>query len=296
MEALGDRLGQKLSMATRRRLNAWRVELRRPTASLRGLPDFMVIGVQRGGTSSLFKYLSYHPQIVGSIRKEIEWFNRYRGEKGFDWYRAHFPLKIRKGLVSSGGPLLTFEATPVYLDHPHAPAAIRDLMPDAKLIVLLREPAARALSHHQHMTRHRLEDLPFQHAIRFEEERIRAELEKVRADPCYYSRTYTRYCYAYRGFYDLHLSRWLESFSPDRFLVLKSEDFYRDPSSSLGRIFEFLGVDPLWRPAGFANFSYRDRPPPGYEGMDSATATYLQEKFASHNQRLVDLLGPEFRW
>jgi hypothetical protein len=274
-----------------------RIALRTPTASLRLLPDLIVIGVQRGGTSSLFKYLSFHPEIVPSLRKEIEFFNRYRGEHGVRWYKAHFPLAFsRRRAEATGRRLLTFEATPVYLDHPHTPAQVAAMMPEVKLLVLLRDPVARALSHHQHMTRLRLETFPFPQAVRFEEERIGEERSKVFADPLYYSRPYTRYCYAYRGLYAKHLEGWLNHFPRDNFLFLRSEDFYADPSATLGRILSFVGVDPQWRPAEFANYSYRQGPPAEYEDMDGATRSYLAEKFAPDNERLRDLLGPDFSW
>lgn len=273
-----------------------RITLRTPTAPFRLLPDFMVIGTQRGGTSSLFKYLSFHPEIAPSFRKEIEYFNRYRSEHGEHWYKAHFPLKSRRQRAESAEKrLITFEASPTYLDHPHTPALVAEMMPDLKLIVLLRDPIARALSHHQHMVRLNLETFPLPQAVRFEEERIREERAKVFADPLYYSRPYTRYCYAYRGFYAEHLSRWFDHFDRARFLLLRSEDFYSDTSATLGQILTFVGVDPAWRPAEFANFSYRGQPAQ-YEEMDGPSRSFLEGKFASHNQRLIQLLGPEFSW
>ena len=297
VSALQERLGEKFSYQTRRRLNMLRLTLRAPTAPIRMLPDFIVIGAQRGGTSSLFKYLSLHPEIAPSIRKEIEFFSRYRAEHGFGWYRSHFPLASSRARAESAGrKLLTFEATPTYLDHPHTAAQIAQAMPEVKLILLLRDPIARALSHHQHMTRLRLETFPFAQAVRFEEERIKEERSKVFSDPLYYSRPYTRYCYAYRGLYAKHLEGWLNHFPRDNFLFLRSEDFYSDPSTTLGRILSFVGVDPQWRPAEFANYSYRHGPPAEYEDMDAPTRSYLADRFAPHNQRLKDLLGPEFSW
>ncbi|HUO46252.1 MAG TPA: sulfotransferase domain-containing protein, partial [Acidimicrobiia bacterium] len=271
--------------------------VRTPTSGTRLLPDFIVIGTQRGGTSSLFKYLSFHPEIAPSLRKEVDYFTRFVGERSLGWYKAHFPLaRQRRRAEARGSKLLTFEATPTYLDHPHTPRQVAELMPDVKLIALLRDPIARALSHHQHMSRLKLETIPFPQAIRFEEERIKDELARVFADPHHYSRPYTRLNYAYRGFYDEHLERWFDHFDRDRFLFLRSEDFYSDPSTVLGQILDFVGVDASWRPSEFANFSYRGKPPVRYDDMDPATRAYLEEKFAPHNQRLVELLGPEFAW
>ena len=296
-DPLLEKLGRSISIPTRRRLNMFRVGLRTPTGAWRLLPDFMIIGTQRGGTSSLFKYLSYHPEIRASIRKEVEYFNRFRSQHGVSWYRAHFPLvgeRLRAG--KAGRQLLTFEATPVYLDHPHTPRQVAELMPEIKLIVLLRDPIARALSHYHHMSRLRLENLPFAQAIHFEEERIHHARAKVFADPNYFSRIYTRVCYAYRGFYAEHLLRWFEHFSRDRLCPVMSEDLFSNPAAVLERILTFLGVDPSWRPLSFTNYSYRNGPRVAYRDMDATTRAFLEEKFAPHNERLASLVGPEFRW
>lgn len=286
-----------MSVPTRRRLNMIRVGLRTPTAAIRLLPDFMIIGTQRGGTSSLFKYLSYHPEIRASIRKEVEFFNRFGSQHGVSWNRAHFPLTTQRHQANRAGrQLLTFEATPVYLDHPHTPRQVAEMMPEVKLIVLLRDPIARALSHYHHMTRLRLENLPLAQAIRFEEERIHQERARVFADPNYFSRIYTRVCYAYRGFYAEHLLRWFEHFSRNRLLAVRSEDLFNNPPGVLERILTFVGVDPTWRPPSFVNYSYRNGPRVAYQDMDASTRTFLEEKFAPHNERLVSLVGPEFTW
>ncbi len=295
--SLQDRIASAMSVATRRRINMMRIALRTPMAGGRSWPDFIVIGTQRGGTSSLFKYLSFHPEIVPSVRKEIEYFNRYLSEHGPKWYRSHFPSEARRRrALQAGRPFATFEASPTYLDHPHTPAAVARLMPDLKLIVLLRDPLARAHSHYEHMVRLGMEPFPFAQAVRFEEDRIGEERSKVFADPLYYSRPYTRYCYAYRGFYADHLGRWLDHFDRAQLLALRSEDFYSDPAASLGRILSFIGVDPDWRPAEFANFSYRSGQKADYEEMDAASRRFLEEKFGPHNERLIKLLGPEFSW
>jgi Sulfotransferase domain len=296
-QSLQNLIGSTMAVSTRRRLNMVRIRLRTPSALLRFLPDFLVIGVQRGGTSSLFKYLSFHPEIAPSLRKETEFFTRYQGERGLSWYRAHFPLVAQRWRAENQGRrLLTFEATPTYLDHPHAPALIAATMPETKLIVLLRDPIARAHSHHQHLSRLGVEVFPFAEAVRFEEERIRDERARVQADPSYYSRTYTRYCYAYRGMYADHLVRWLAHFPRASLLAIRSEGFYANPSYVLKRIFSFVGVEPRWKPPEFKNYSYPDGTTMSYGDMDSATRQFLQEKFDRPNRNLVELLGPEFSW
>ena len=124
----------------------------------RPLPAFMIIGTMRGGTSSLFKYLESHPDTAASLRKEVNYFTRY-WEKGPDWYRAHFPITRRR---------LAFEASPNYLFHPFAAIRAEETVPDAKLIVLLREPAARAAIHYDHMVRLGFERRSFTRALESE--------------------------------------------------------------------------------------------------------------------------------
>jgi hypothetical protein len=146
------------------------------------------------------------------------------------------------------------------------------------------------------MIRVGLEEVPFPQAVRFETARIGEALEKMRADKDYFSWRYQTFCYTHRGFYAEHLTRWFAHFDRDRFLIVRSENLYTDPSATLRRILAFVGVDPQWRPAEFANFSYRQGPPAEYDDMDAATRTLLEERFAPHNQRLTELLGPEFSW
>lgn len=276
---------------TRRRLIWTRHGLRRLSAELRLLPDFLVIGGQRCGTSSIFKYLSGHPEIAPSLRKEVLYFSR-DFSRPLGWYKAHFPLgAARRVAESRGRRLVTFEASPEYLDHPHAPPRAARLLPHAKLVALLRHPVDRARSQHQHMTRLGFETLPFDRAVAEESRRIGADLERMWVDPDFTSRSYQRYCYTYRSKYDIHLSNWLSAFPADVLLTIRSEDMYSEPGACLGRILEFVGVDPSWRPARFENFSYRDRPREVYADMDTGFRRELERLFAPHLEGLARMTG-----
>ena len=94
------------------------------TAHLRQYPDFIIIGTQRGGTTSLYRYLTAHPEIGQAYRKEVHYFDRYF-DRGIEWYLAHFPLRGEFPVVG--------EASPFYLFHPEAPARVRAAVPEAKL-------------------------------------------------------------------------------------------------------------------------------------------------------------------
>src|SRR5207244_9402765 len=96
----------------------------RATASVRPLPNFLILGAQKAGTTALYAYLRWHPQITGPSFKEVSFFDRHyaRGER---WYRAHLPVR-RRGLVG--------EASPSYLFHPLAPERVARMLPDARLV------------------------------------------------------------------------------------------------------------------------------------------------------------------
>jgi len=114
------------------RLQAWWA-LHRLTYFWRAQPDFLIVGVMKGGTTSLFRYLSQHPDVLPPFRKEIKYFDCNYFE-GAAWYRAHFPLRQK----FTGGSKLTGEATPYYIFHPTAHERVASAVPQAKIIIILR--------------------------------------------------------------------------------------------------------------------------------------------------------------
>jgi hypothetical protein len=167
-------LRDRVPMRLRRRVARSRVLARVPTAGLRRLPEFVVVGVQRSGTSSLFRYLNGHPQVRRPLRKEIDYFSMEAG-RGERWYRAHFPIR-RLGAQS-------YDNTPQYFVHPLAAERCAALLPDAKIILSVRDPVDRACSHHNHITSLGLEDQDLLAALRAEATRIGPDLAQIQADP-----------------------------------------------------------------------------------------------------------------
>ena len=118
--------------------------------STRSKPDFIIIGVQKGGTTSLFNYLSQHPQISLSRVKEVHYFD-VGYQFGVEWYQQFFPLeKDRHGK-------LVGEASPYYIFHPLAAQRIKQDLPSIKIIILLRNPIVRAYSNFQMQLRNKNE-------------------------------------------------------------------------------------------------------------------------------------------
>ena len=261
------------------------------TRRLRMLPDFLILGTQKGGTTSLFLWLTRHPQVGRPIEKEIGYFDRHHGN-GALWYRAHFPTAVAaQWRTARSGRFVTGEATPYSLMHPLAPARAAALVPHARLIALLRNPADRAFSFFQHRARLGLEPLPFEAALDAEEERLAGEVERMRSDPTYDSHHLREHAYLYGGRYADHLAAWLDHFPRDQLLVLRSEDLFTAPSEVFGGVLDFVGIDRVWEPHWYDAINAG-----AYDELPAATRRRLDAWFEPHNRRLRALLGPEFGW
>lgn len=269
------------------RLNTYR----KLTAGSRLLPDFVIISVERGGTTSLYRYITTHPCVDSAFRKEVHYFDLNFTE-GLSWYRAHFPTRWRAAwvLARRRHRLLTGEASPYYLYHPRVPDRIRETLPEVRLIALLRNPVERAYSHYQLNRRQGKEPLSFEEAIGSEEERLRGEYQRLVDEAGYYSEKHYKFGYLTRGVYVDPLTRWRERFPGERLLVLRSEDLYRDPRETLSQVYSFLGL-PKWEPGHFK--PYNQKP---YSAIDPKTRQKLLDYFEPHNRRLYEYLGRDFGW
>lgn len=256
---------------------------------MRCLPNAIIIGAQKSGTSSLFSYLTQHPEIRGSSRKEVHFFDGGsvpgvdNFKKGKNWYRAHFPLatgRVEKRII---------EATPSYLFVPSVPARIAQLLPDAKLIVVLRDPVERAISHFFHEVRGGREKRPIMSAL-VEEEDL---LEPIWKSGDYKNRQFLSFSYKARGRYAEQLSRYFGFFSRDRILVLSSKALFEKTDETLARIFTFFDVEGSIR-------SVRDQRPKNVGTNKSAVETsvreYLANYYAPHNETLYAMLGEQVDW
>ncbi len=255
------------------------------TATLRGLPSLLVIGAQKGGTTSLFNYLVQHPDVLPPLRKEVHYFDFNYG-RGIQWYRANFPYshRLRRGS-------LTLDASPYYLVHPLVPERAAQLLPGVKLVALLRNPVDRALSHYHHEVRGGRESLSFAEAIAKEPERLAGEEERLRNDPDYYSFNHHRYSYTRRGLYIEQLRRWIQYFPRSQLLVLQSERLFRNPGAATAAVHDFLGLrrHPLEQDSPSRQVSYDRSMPPE---LRTRLATY----FEPYNRELYRWLGEEFDW
>lgn len=265
--------------------------LRRITAGMHMLPDFIIIGGQRCGTTSLYRQLTTHPCIARSRVKEIHYFDVFFN-KGASWYRSYFPSLLYKYYQQfwQNRNLLTGEASPYYMYYPHAPRRIAALIPRVKLIVMLRNPIDRAYSHYHHECKLGYETLSFEDAIEHEEERLAGEVEKLLADENYYSYSHRQFSYLARGIYVDQLDSWTRYFPRDQLMIMQSEVYYADPEKSYYKVLDFLGCP------GQALQASKIFNKGNYPEMNAATRNSLRQYYAGHNRRLYDFLGVDFNW
>jgi Sulfotransferase domain len=264
----------------------------RPTAGLRMLPSYLIIGAQRAGTTSLHRYLVQHPAVRTLLRtKGVHFFDTNYG-RGMAWYASRFPTRTYAWYVRRrrGMEAITGEASPYYLFHPHVPARVAEHLPGAKLIVLLRDPVVRAYSHFQHETARGFETLGFEEAIDAEPARLAGELERMRAEPLYNSFAHQHHSYLSRGLYADQLAAWRSRFPDEQLLVLGSERFFAEPARTFARVLEFLEL-PAFTPTAYERhnaYNYRQLG----EGLHRRLADYYREP----NSRLYAALGEDFGW
>jgi len=264
------------------------LKFRKRTSSNRVIPDLIIIGAQKSGTTSLFEYLSQHPRLMPSYVKEVHFFdgglnpNVDNFNCGETWYRAHFPLK------KNASNKKVFEASPLYLFNPLAPQRISELIPEVKLIAILRNPVERAISHFFHEKRGGGESLPIMEALQSEEKRLEPIIDKQD----YKSNLFIHHSYKNRGLYHVQLKRYLKFFPMGSILVINSEDLFTQPDDTLRRVFQFVGVD--------TEFTINDLKPRNVRSnrnkIDPDVYEYLEDYFRPHNQELYKLIGEDYGW
>jgi hypothetical protein len=260
-----------------------------PRVPLGGLPDFQIIGAQKSGTSSLYRYLCSHPRVYGRYRKELQYYSKYR-DKGLGWYRQHFPAdspkKERMGLIAG-------EASPYYIYHPRGAEMLHEDTPDVKLILLMRDPVKRAYSHYTHnlrMSKIR-EPLSFIEALEQEDSRLEKEIPKLEEAKFYYSYIHQHVGYKARGRYLEQIKRYHKIFPKEQLLILAAEDFFKNRQSVMDIVCDHLEIErykfkTLWKyNAG------RYKAP-----MPDEAKEHLLEHFVPLNQDLYDYLGSDFGW
>jgi hypothetical protein len=259
------------------------------------LPDFLIIGAWKGGTTFLYNLLTLHPHVQPAADKELHYFDRLIEEEDTEWYRRCFP----QPRWEDGRRTITGEATPSYLTHPRAPEWVAEIVPLVRLIALLRNPVDRAYSDYQQTARKSRETQTFEEAIKARKMRrlVRWRRRGVKtSEREEHASLIDNISYLRRGIYVDQLMSWSQVFGAEQMLVLKSEDLFKRPQETLKLVLDFLDL-PDWEPEAWEKIPKKRNKGESYEQkMDSATRHLLEEYFEPHNQRLYEYLGVDFGW
>ena len=278
---LAERAAKSLSRDVGRLTSRWRMT-----------PSLLIVGAQRCGTTSMYKDLTQHPAILPAVmQKGVHYFD-VQYDHSRSWYNAHFPLRRTAAKVEKliGVAPITGESSPYYLYHPLAAGRIAADLPQARLLVLVRDPVERAYSAHTHETARKYETESFERAIELEAERIAGEEEKLIADPNYQSFEHQHHSYVARGRYAEQLERLAAAVGREKIHVVDSGRFFAEPETVYDGIIEFFGL-PAWRRPEFKQHNARPR-------MDMAPAlrAKLEEYFEPWDEKLTDWLGRPPSW
>jgi hypothetical protein len=272
------------------------------TAKWRPDPDFLIIGAKRGGSTSFYYDMLGHSRICplfprpdhlpkAAATKGIHYFDQ-NYERGERWYRAHLPsIFARERLAKRvGGPVVTGEASPYYLFHPAAAERAAALVPEVKIIAVLRDPVMRTYSHWKERRRGGFEQLTFAEALAAEDSRVGDVEDRLRREPGFHSYAHEQLSYARQSEYAPALERWYANFPRDQILILASEEYYSNPQKVLDEAQAFLGLPHEVLVSGeVRNAAAGDE-------LDPAIAEQLAARFAPANARLQELTGRAFPW
>jgi hypothetical protein len=266
------------------------------TARWRPTPDFIIIGTKRGGTTSMWNWLVEHPGVLPMFPaprglKSTDFFFD-GGRAGERWYRSHFHSTAFRAAVvrRRGHPVVTGEASPLYMYDPRVCSQVSQLMPQVKVIIQLRNPVKRAVSHWQERVNQGVEPLSFSDALAAEAKRTHGQLERMMQDPSYYSQAFDWYSYRDRGVYRPQVERWLMSFPPERVMIVHSEEFSRDTQLIMDQVSDFLGIPHCQRPA------YTRHNESSRVTIDPGILRDLGDFYRPHNRDLYALLGKDYGW
>ena len=238
------------------------------------LPDFLGLGTQKGGTTTLHRLLGKHPDVFLPACKEVHFFDQnYSAEEA--WYREHF--QAARADQRCG------DITPFYLFHPDVPGRIYQHIPNARLIVLLRDPVERAISQVFHAQRLGFEPLPIDEALAAEQSRL------ATGDP--YS--FQKHSYLSRSRYLEQLDRYEALFPREQLLILRSEDLFSTPERIWQELLSFLELKSIDWPGALPRANAGD----GLgDQIDPALRQHLRQQLAETVSGVRSRYGITWEW
>ena len=236
----------------------------------------------------MYKYLCQHPNVIRADMKEPTNFYRYPTSEL--QCRMHFPLQVTRYVRASllRRPFITGEASAEYLSKKEVPLHVQRLLPEVKLIILLRNPVTRAYSDYQMLRRFETESFEdvVTRALRWLEN---DDLALLREAVCRLEHQPLRY--VERGLYLDHIEEWVKCFGPKQMMFIKSEELFAEPQRIYDEVCQFLGLKqhvlpefPIAKRGSYA------------EKIPAEVTARLKAFYRPHNQRLYEFLGRDLRW
>lgn len=260
------------------------------TSPLRLVPDFAIVGEAKCGTTSLYRYLLQSPAVLGADRKEPKNFIDY--PDSLFYCRSHYPTRVAGGLrrMRLGRRVVAGEATAEYFSSPGVAERLSSLLPQIRVIVLLRNPVDRAYSDYQMLSPLGATDLSFDEVVDRSLEWLETPALGDLVDAALRSEHfYLRF--VARGLYVRTLRKWFDSLPASQILVLKSEDLFERPSEVVADVCRFLGVEP---------FEVQDATPRRTGSYDSdmggETRRRLENFYRPHNRELYAFVNRNMNW
>ncbi|ABX12062.1 sulfotransferase domain-containing protein [Nitrosopumilus maritimus] len=282
--------------------NVFFYSYRLATSFFRMTPNFIIIGAPKCGTTSLYNYLIQHPQILSSSRKEPMFFSMFYNKNPL-WYKINFPIKFGHSKKITG------EASTSYLIYPNVPKLVKEMLPDVKIIIMLRNPIDRSFSQYTHHYRSGVETLSFEEAINEEEKRLQGTLEEIENSKPLKGFSYLKSLFFFNpsniltfsnlfgGIYVDQIKNWTDVFPSDQIKIVFSEEFFKDSDKIYQDVLKFLEL-PSYKLMNYKAFNadYKKNPSVSNPKMNIDTRKKLVEYFKPHNKRLSDFLNKPINW
>ena len=258
------------------------------TGSIRVLPDFIIIGAMKCGTTSLYYDICEHPCTLPAAYDEIGFFDS-NFHLGLNWYRSMFPRKKQiENIRKKEGMAITGEDTPFYFWNPLAAKRMQKILPNAKLIVILRNPIDRAYSQYQDVVSREPNYTSFETIVKNEISMQETYPNSITEEN--FEVFNKKDSYLLKGIYVEQLKIWTKLFSEKNILILSTETLNSEPIATLKSVFQYLNL-PYYK---IKNPQHQKQKK--YDPMNPKTRKLLIEFFKPHNERLFKLIGKKFEW
>ena len=259
--------------------STWRLA----TQGIRHLPTTVIVGAQKAGTTQLYAYMVKHPRCFGAAEKEVDYFSKHP-HRSVAWYRSRFPWRRRVWRKQAQ----VLEASPSYLPTPSALRRMQKVLPNARVVVILRDPVSRAFSHYQHKKTRHMESRSFAEAV---DEEIRTNAFPSRWGVALEENAEPMLGYVARGYYALQLEQLYKLYRRNRVLVLDSANLFADTGAVCDRVFSYLGLESFdVEPSKVYNRGFYQ------EKIDPRVAERLREHYRPYDELLTEIVGQPLGW